>query len=90
MCFINCVIALLFVISCVMAKDPSMMPYAIIFSVLAIIGEIADGISRLLISKAKNLDKITENTEWIYLDGGLEDKDTVVEDKLGKKGTNKL
>lgn len=74
MCFINCVIALLFLISCVMSKDPSGMPYMIAFSVLAIVGEIADAISRLLISKSKNLDKITENTEWIYLDGGLEDK----------------
>lgn len=75
MCFINCVITLLVLISCAMSKDPSMMPYAIIFSVLAIVGEITDAISRLLISKSKNLDKITENTEWIYLDGGLEDKD---------------
>lgn len=75
MCFINCVIALLFLISCVMSKDPSGMPYVVTFSVLAIIGEITDAISRILISKSKNLDKITENTEWIYLDGGLEDKD---------------
>lgn len=67
MCSINCVIALLLLISCVVANDPSGMPYAIIFSVLAIVGEITDAISRLLISKSKNLDKITENTEWIYL-----------------------
>lgn len=67
MCFINCVIALLLLISCVVANDPSGMPYAIIFSVLAIIGELSDAISRLLISKSKNLDKITEKPEWIYL-----------------------
>ena len=60
MCFVNCVIALLFLISCVMAKDPSGMPYVITFSVLAIIGELMDAVSRLLISKSKNLDKITE------------------------------
>ena len=75
MCFVNCTVALLFLISCIVAKDPSGMPYVITFSVLAIIGEITDAISRILISKSKNLDKITENTEWIYLDGGLEDKD---------------
>lgn len=67
MCFVNCVVALLFLISCVAAKDPSMMPYVIIFFVLAIIGELADAVSRLLISKSKNLDMITEKTEWIYL-----------------------
>lgn len=71
MCFINCVIALLFLISCVMTKDPSGMPYAITFFVLAIVGEITDAISRLLISKSKNLDKITKNIERTY----LEDKD---------------
>lgn len=70
MCFINCVVALLFLISCIITRDPSMMPYAIIFSVLAIIGELADAVSRLLISKSKKLDKITEklDIEWIYLD----------------------
>ena len=71
MCFINCVIALLFLISCVMTKDPSGMPYAITFFVLAIVGEITDAISRLLISKSKNLDKIAKNIERTY----LEDKD---------------
>lgn len=75
MCFVNCVVALLFLINCVATKDPSGMPYVIIFFVLAIIGELTDAVSRLLISKSKNLDKITENTELIYLDGGLEDKD---------------
>ena len=73
MCFINCVIALLFLISCIMSKDPSGMPYVIAFSVLAIIGELTDAVSRLLISKSKNLDKITENTEWIHLDSIKED-----------------
>lgn len=73
MCFINCVIALLFLISCIMSKDPSGMPYVIAFSVLAIIGELTDAVSRLLISKSKNLDKITENTEWIHLDNIQED-----------------
>lgn len=73
MCFINCVIALLFLISCIMLKDPSGMPYVIAFSVLAIIGELTDAVSRLLISKSKNLDKITENTEWIHLDSIKED-----------------
>ena len=73
MCFINCVIALLFLISCIMSKDPSGMPYVIAFSVLAIIGELTDAVSKLLISKSKNLDKITENTEWIHLDGIKED-----------------
>ena len=77
MCFINCVIALLLLISCVVANDPSGMPYAIIFSVLAIVGEITDAISRLLISKSKNLDKITEklNIKWIYLNDTSEGKD---------------
>lgn len=74
MYFVNCVIALPFLISCVMSKDPSGMPYVIIFFVLAIIGELADVVSKLLISKSKNLDKITENTEWIHLDGTSEDK----------------
>ena len=76
MCFINCVVALLFLISCVMTKDPSGMPYVIAFSVLAIVGEITDAVSRLLISKSKNLDKITEklDTKWIYLDNTSEDK----------------
>lgn len=73
MCFINCVITLLFLISCIMSKDPSGMPYVIAFSVLAIIGELTDAVSRLLISKSKNLDKITENTEWIHLDSIKED-----------------
>lgn len=74
MCFVNCVVALLFLISCIATKDPSMMPYVIIFFVLAIVGEITDAISRLLISKSKNLDKITESTEWIYLNDSSEDK----------------
>lgn len=74
MCFVNCVVALLFLISCVMAKDPSGMPYVITFFVLVIVGEITDAISRLLISKSKNLDKITESTEWIYLNDSSEDK----------------
>jgi hypothetical protein len=76
MCFVNYVIALLFLISCIVAKDPSGMPYAITFFVLAIIGELADAVSRLLISKSKNLDKITEklDIEWIYLKDS-EDKD---------------
>lgn len=74
MCFVNCIVALLFLISCVMAKDPSGIPYVITFSVLAIVGEITDAISRLLISKSKNLDKITESTEWIYLNDSSEDK----------------
>ena len=74
MCFVNCVVALLFLISCVMAKDPSGMPYVITFFVLAIVGEITDAISRLLISKSKNFDKITESTEWIYLNDSSEDK----------------
>ena len=74
MCFINCVVALLFLISCIIAKDPSMMPYVIIFFVLAIIGELTDAISRLLISKSKKLDKITENIERIYSTDTMEDK----------------
>lgn len=64
-----------FLISCIVAKDPSGMPYVITFFVLAIIGEITDAVSRLLISKSKNLDKITENTEWIHLSGASEDED---------------
>ena len=75
MCFVNCVVALLFLISCIVAKDPSIMPYVITFFVLAIIGELTDAVSKLLISKSKNLDKITENTKWIYLDDISEDKD---------------
>lgn len=77
MCFINCAIALLFLISCIFTKDPSGMPYVIIFFVLAIIGELTDAISRLLISKSKNLDKITEklDTKLIYLNDISEDKD---------------
>ncbi len=51
MCFVNCVVALLFLISCIFTKDPSGMPYVIIFFVLAIVGELTDAISRLLISK---------------------------------------
>lgn len=76
MCFVNCVVALLFLISCVVTKDPSGMPYVITFFVLAIIGEITDAVSRLLISKSKRLDKITEklDIEWICLDNP-EDKD---------------
>lgn len=76
MCFINCIIALLFLISCIATKDPSGMPYAITFSVLAIIGELTDAVSRLLISKSKKLDKITEklDIEWIYLDDTSEEK----------------
>ena len=70
MCFVNCVVALLFLISCIATKDPSGLPYVIAFFVLAIIGELADAVSRLLISKSNNLDKITEklDIEWIYLD----------------------
>lgn len=75
MCFVNCVVAFLFLISCIVAKDPSGMPYVITFFVLAIIGELTDAISRLLISKSKNLDRITEKTEWIYLKDGSEEKD---------------
>lgn len=77
MCFVNCVVALLFLISCIVAKDPSVMPYVITFFVLAIVGEITDAISRLLISKSKNLDKITEklDIEWIYLDDTSKGKD---------------
>lgn len=75
MCFVNCVVALLFLISCIVTKDPSGMPYVITFFVLAIIGEITDAVSRLLISKSKNLDRITEKTKWIYLDDGPKEKD---------------
>ena len=76
MCFINCIIALLFLISCIATKDPSGLPYVIAFFVLAIIGELADAVSRLLISKSKKLDKITEklDIEWIYLDDTSEEK----------------
>lgn len=76
MCFVNCVVALLFLISCIIAKDPSVMPYVIIFFVLAIIGELTDTVSRLLISKSKKLDKITEklDIERIYLNDTSEDK----------------
>lgn len=74
MCFINCVVALLFLISYIIAKDPSMMPYVIIFFVLAIIGELIDAISKLLISKSKKLNKITESIEWIYSADTTEDK----------------
>lgn len=76
MCFVNCVIALLFLISCIVTKDPSVMPYVITFFVLAIVGELTDAVSRLLISKSKKLDKITEklDIEWIYLDDTSEDK----------------
>lgn len=76
MCFVNCVVALLFLISCIIAKDPSVMPYVIIFFVLAIIGELTDAVSRLLISKSKKLDKITEklDIERIYLNDTSEDK----------------
>lgn len=77
MCFVNCVVALLFLINRIVTKDPSGMPYAITFFVLAIIGELTDVVSRLLISKSKKLDKITEklDIEWIYLDDTSEDKD---------------
>lgn len=74
MCFVNCVVALLFLINCVVTKDPSGMSYAITFFVLAIVGEITDAVSRLLISKSKNLDRITEKTKWIYLNDTLGDK----------------
>lgn len=76
MCFVNCVVALLFLISCIVAKDPSVMPYVIIFFLLAIIGELTDAVSRLLISKSKKLDKITEklDIERIYLNDTSEDK----------------
>lgn len=63
MCFVNCVVALLFLINCIAKKDPSGMPYAITFFVLAIIGELTDAVSRLLISKSKKLDKITEKLD---------------------------
>jgi hypothetical protein len=74
MCFINCVVALLFLISCIVAKDPSAMPYVITFFVLAIVGEITDAVSRLLISKSKNLDRMTEKTEYIYLNDDSKEK----------------
>lgn len=75
MCFVNCIVALLFLISCIVAKDPSGMPYVITFFVLAIVGEITDAVSRLLISKSKNLDRMTEKTEWIYLNDDSKEKD---------------
>lgn len=76
MCFVNCIVALLFLISCIVTKDPSGMPYVITFFVLAIIGELTDAVFRLLISKSKKLDKITEklDIEWIYLDDTSEEK----------------
>lgn len=76
MCFVNCIVALLFLISCIVTKDPSGMPYVITFFVLAIIGELTDAVFRLLISKSKKLDKITEklDIEWIYLNDTSEDK----------------
>lgn len=75
MCFVNCIVALLFLISCIVAKDPSGMSYAITFFVLAIVGEITDAVSRLLISKSKNLDRMTEKTKWIYLNDDSKEKD---------------
>lgn len=77
MCSVNCIVALLFLISCIVTKDPSGMPYVITFFVLAIIGELTDAVSRLLISKSKNLDKITEKLDikWIYLNNTSEGKD---------------
>lgn len=75
MCFVNCIVALLFLISCIVAKDPSAMPYVITFFVLAIVGEITDAVSRLLISKSKNLDRMTEKTEYIYLNDDSKEKD---------------
>ena len=75
MCFVNCVVALLFLISCIVAKDFSGMPYVITFFVLAIVGEITDAVSRLLISKSKNLDRMTEKTKWIYLNDDPKEKD---------------
>lgn len=74
MCFVNCVVALLFLISCIITKDPSGMPYVITFFVLAIIGEITDAVSRLLISKSKNLDRMTEKTKLIYLNDDSKEK----------------
>lgn len=74
MCFVNCIVALLFLISCIVAKDPSAMPYVITFFVLAIVGEITDAVSRLLISKSKNLDRMTEKTEYIYLNDDSKEK----------------
>lgn len=75
MCFVNCVVALLFLINCIVTKDPSGMPYVITFFVLAIIGEITDAVSRLLISKSKNLDRMTEKTKLIYLNDDSKEKD---------------
>ena len=75
MCFVNCIVALLFLISCIVAKDPSGMPYVITFFVLAIIGELTDAVSRLLISKSKNLDRMTEKTKLIYLNDDSKEKD---------------
>ncbi len=75
MCFVNCVVALLFLISCIVTKDPSGMPYVITFFVLAIVGEITDAVSRLLISKSKNLDRMTEKTKLIYLNDDSKEKD---------------
>lgn len=75
MCFVNCIVALLFLINCIVAKDPSGMPYVITFFVLAIVGEITDAVSRLLISKSKNLDRMTEKTEYIYLNDDSKEKD---------------
>ena len=75
MCFVNCIVALLFLISCIVAKDPSAMPYVITFFVLAIVGEITDAVSRLLISKSKNLDRMTEKTKWVYLNDDSKEKD---------------
>lgn len=75
MCFVNCTIALLFLISCIVTKDSSGMPYVITFFVLAIVGEITDAVSRLLISKSKNLDRMTEKTEYIYLNDDSKEKD---------------
>ena len=75
MCFVSCTIALLFLISCIVAKDSSGMPYAITFFVLAIVGEITDAVSRLLISKSKSLDRMTEKTKLIYLNDDSKEKD---------------
>lgn len=75
MCFVNCIVALLFLISCIVAKDPSGMPYVITFFVLAIIGELTDAVSRLLISKSKNLDRMNEKTKLIYLNDDSKEKD---------------
>lgn len=75
MCFVNCVVALLFLINCIVTEDSSGMPYMITFFVLAIVGEITDAVSRLLISKSKNLDRMTERTEYIYLNDDSKEKD---------------